>query len=83
MVAGLDAMGIGEGRWVDRGRGGGQLAGMLEDAEIERLFVRLDAPGDGVVALDVDPPDEVGLELLSVGIYFLFSPTNMYRPTLL
>lgn len=34
---------------------------MLEDAEIERLLVRLDAPGNSVIGLDRDPADEVRL----------------------
>lgn len=34
---------------------------MLEDAEIQGLLVRLDAPRDGVVTLDVDPSHEVRL----------------------
>lgn len=30
---------------------------MLEDAEVDGSLVRLDAPGDGVVAFDIDPTD--------------------------
>jgi hypothetical protein len=44
------------------GRGGGmQLAGMLEDAKIQRLFMRLDTPRNCVVTLHVNPSYEVGL----------------------
>lgn len=41
--------------------GQGRLAGMLEDAKVDGALVRLDAPGDGVLALDVDPAHEIGL----------------------
>ncbi len=44
------------GRTEDTG-----MAGMLEDAKVEGFLVRLDAPGDGMVGLDIDPSDEVGL----------------------
>lgn len=35
---------------------------MLEDPEIERLLMRLNAPGDSMTGFDGDPADEVGLE---------------------
>jgi hypothetical protein len=38
---------------------------MLEDAKVERLLVGLDAPGYGVSCRDVDPANEVRLDLLS------------------
>lgn len=62
--------------YLQRGRGGtivdcaargqvrgcaGCIAGVLEDAKVERLLVRLYAPGDGVACRDVDPADEVRL----------------------
>jgi hypothetical protein len=34
---------------------------MFEDAEVDGFLVWLDAPGDGVVAFDIDPSHEVGL----------------------
>jgi hypothetical protein len=34
---------------------------VLEDAKVEGFAVRLDAPGDGVLARHVDPADEVRL----------------------
>lgn len=44
------------------GAGGGrQLARVLEEAEIQRLLMGLQVPGDGVIAFNVDPPNEVGL----------------------
>lgn len=36
---------------------------MFEDAEVDGPLVWLDAPGDGVVAFDIDPSDEVGLSI--------------------
>jgi hypothetical protein len=40
---------------------------VLEDAKVERLLVGLDAPGDAVSCRDVDPANEVRLDLLSSG----------------
>ena len=42
------------------------MAGMLEDAEIHRLLMRLDAPGDGVTGLYIDPAHQIGLRLSTV-----------------
>ena len=39
---------------------------MLEDAEVQRLLVRLDAPRDGMLGFDGDPADEVRLSGRSV-----------------
>jgi hypothetical protein len=44
---------------VWRRAGGG--AWVLEDAKVDRLLVRLDAPRDGVARRDVDPANEVRL----------------------
>jgi hypothetical protein len=44
---------------VWRRTGGG--AWVLEDAKVDRLLVRLDAPRDGVARRDVDPANEVRL----------------------
>lgn len=35
---------------------------MLEDAKIERLLVRLDAPGNSMFFLDTYPSHEIGLD---------------------
>lgn len=49
------------------------LAEVFEDAKVERFLVRLQAPGDGVVALDADPSNEVGLiTAISQQVLFLF-----------
>ena len=45
----------------DRGRQGGVVPGMLEDAEIERFLMGLETPGDSMFIFDVDPSDEVRL----------------------
>lgn len=37
------------------------MARMLEDAEVERLFMRLDTPGNCMLRLDVNPAYQVGL----------------------
>ena len=63
--------------YLQRGRGGaivegraargqvrgcaGCIAGVLEDAKVQRLLVRLYAPRNGVACRDVDPADEVRL----------------------
>lgn len=36
-------------------------AGMLEDAEVDALFLRLDRPGDGVMLGNLDPAYDVTL----------------------
>lgn len=41
---------------------------MLEDAKVQRLLVRLYAPGDGVAGGDVDPADKVRLAARSAWI---------------
>jgi hypothetical protein len=57
LEATLDCRGRGgEGRAVSVG-----IAWVLEDAKVEGFAVRLDAPGDGVLARHVDPADEVRL----------------------
>lgn len=36
---------------------------MLEDAKIEGLLVRLDAPGNSMFFFDTDPSHEIGLDM--------------------
>ena len=58
----------GRGGAILEGIAGGQvrgwarcISGVFEDAKVQRLLVRLYAPGDGVACRDVDPADEVRL----------------------
>lgn len=38
------------------------MTGVLKDAEVEGLLVRLDTPGDGMIRPDIDPADQIGLK---------------------
>ena len=38
---------------------------MLEYSKVDRLFMRLDSPGDSVLRLDCDPSDKIALESMS------------------
>ena len=41
-----------------------RFAGVFENAKVDRLFVRLDTPGDSVVGADINPTYKVRLEIL-------------------
>jgi hypothetical protein len=59
--------GRGGGAILEGGRSGevrsctGCIAGVLEDAKVQRFLVWLYAPGDGVAGRDIDPADKVRL----------------------
>ena len=51
---------VGRGRIV--GSQDGRMARMLEDAKVERLPMRLNAPGDRVTRFNINPTNKVGLQ---------------------
>ena len=60
ILAGIVAVRIGGGYIVTGAQDSG-VAGMLEDAEIEGLFMRLDTPRDGMIGSYVQPAHKIGL----------------------
>jgi hypothetical protein len=43
------------------------LARVFEDTKVDRLLVRLNAPRDGMVGVDINPTYKVGLKGISHG----------------
>lgn len=54
------AVRIGRGQIV--GSQDGRMTRMLEDAKVERLPMRLNAPGDSMTRFNINPTNKVGLE---------------------
>lgn len=60
VLTGIVAVRIGGGYIVTGAQDSG-VAGMLEDAEIEGLFMRLDTPRDGMIGSNIQPANQIGL----------------------
>ena len=60
VLTGIVAVRIGGGYIVTGAQDSG-VAGMLEDAEIEGLFMRLNTPRDGMIGSYVQPANKIGL----------------------
>lgn len=58
ILGGIGALGIGGRDLRTQSR---RLSGVFEDAEVDRLLVRLNTPRDGVVGVDIDPTNKIRL----------------------
>lgn len=58
VLGGIGTLRVGGG---EMGTCSGRLARMLEDAKVDRFLMRLNAPRDGIVGVDVDPAYKIRL----------------------